>query len=46
MLKKLSYGIMIGLLACSVVAGCGGSKDKDSSSGGSTTATTLSLIHI
>lgn len=40
MLKKLSYGIMIGLLACSVVAGCGGSKDKDSSSGGSTTATT------
>lgn len=40
MLKKLSYGIMIGLLACSVVAGCGGSKDKDSSSGGSTTAST------
>ena len=28
MLKKLSYGIMIGLLACSVVAGCGGSKDR------------------
>lgn len=24
MLKKLGYSIMVGLLACSVIAGCGG----------------------
>lgn len=35
MLKKVAYGIMIGLLACSVVAGCGGG-NKGGSSGGST----------
>ncbi len=41
MLKKLGYGIIIGLMACSVVAGCGGG-NKGASSGGPATTTTSS----
>ena len=44
MLKKLSYGIMIGLLACNVITGCGGGDKKGgSASGGSTPAATTSV---
>ena len=42
MLKKLGYSIMVGLLACSVIAGCGGGDKKDGSgdSGSAPAATT------